>query len=130
VEATDWLTNEPETRNLNIGYFGARTGGGAALLAGAGKPSTIGAVVSRGGRLDLAGEALPLVKAPTLLIVGGRDEPVIEMNERAQAQLRTENRLEIVPGATPYSKNIHLVQDERFANVLSNVPDFVGGKGN
>jgi putative phosphoribosyl transferase len=100
VEATDWLANEPETRNLNIGYFGASTGGGAALVAAVGRPSAIGAVVSRGGRPDLAGEALPLVKAPTLLIVGGRDEPVIELNERAQAQLKTENRLEIVPGAT------------------------------
>jgi putative phosphoribosyl transferase len=100
MEATDWLATEPETRNLNIGYFGASTGGGAALAAAAGRPSAIGAVVSRGGRPDLAGEALPLVKAPTLLIVGGRDEPVIELNKRAQAQLRTENRLEIVPGAT------------------------------
>jgi putative phosphoribosyl transferase len=100
VEATDWLANMPETRNFNVGYFGASTGGGAALVAAAGRPSVVGAVVSRGGRPDLAGEALPLVKAPTLLIVGGRDEPVIELNERAQSQMRTESRLEIVPGAT------------------------------
>jgi len=100
VEATDWLASEPETRDLNIGYFGASTGGGAALVAAAGRPSVAGAVVSRGGRPDLAGEFLPLVKAPTLLIVGGRDEQVIELNKRAQAEIRTENRLEIVPGAT------------------------------
>jgi putative phosphoribosyl transferase len=100
VEATDWLESEPETRNLNIGYFGASTGGGAALVAAAGRPSMVAAVVSRGGRPDLAGESLPLVKAPVLLIVGARDEAVIELNERAQAQLRSENLLEIVPGAT------------------------------
>jgi putative phosphoribosyl transferase len=100
VDATDWAASQPETRELNIGYFGASTGAGAALVAASGRPSAIGAVVSRGGRPDLAGEALPLVKAPTLLIVGSLDAPVIELNQRAQRELRPENRLEIIPGAT------------------------------
>ena len=100
VDATDWAASQPETRELNIGYFGASTGAGAALVAAAGRPSAIGAVVSRGGRPDLAGESLPLVKAPTLLIVGSRDADVIELNQRAQRELRPENRLEIVAGAT------------------------------
>jgi putative phosphoribosyl transferase len=99
VDATDWLAAQLDTRDLNTGYFGASTGGGAALVAAAATPS-ISAVVSRGGRPDLAGDSLPLVKAPTLLIVGERDELVIELNKRAQAQLRTEHQLEIVPGAT------------------------------
>ncbi len=102
VEATDWLANEPETRELSTGYFGASTGGGAALVAAAARPAAVGAVVSHGGRPDLAGESLPLVKAPTLLIVRGRDEVVIELNERAKAQLRTETGLEIVTGATHF----------------------------
>jgi putative phosphoribosyl transferase len=100
VDATDWAASQPETRELNIGYFGASTGAGAALVAASGRPSAIGAVVSRGGRPDLAGESLPLVKAPTLLIVGSLDAPVIELNQRAQRDIRPENRLEIIPGAT------------------------------
>ena len=100
VDATDWAVSQPETRELNIGYFGASTGAGAALVAASGRPSAIGAVVSRGGRPDLAGESLPLVKAPTLLIVGSLDAPVIELNQRAQRELRHENRLEIIVGAT------------------------------
>jgi len=98
--ATDWLRDDPRTSRLAVGYFGASTGGGAALLAAADRPAGVGAVVSRGGRPDLAGAALPRVQAPTLLIVGGRDEPVIEMNREALAGLRCEKRLEIVPGAT------------------------------
>ena len=98
--ATDWLRDDPRTSRLPVGYFGASTGGGAALAAAADRPADVGAVVSRGGRPDLAGEALPRVQAPTLLIVGGRDEPVIEMNREALARLRCEKRLEIVPGAT------------------------------
>ena len=98
--ATDWLRDDPRTSRLAVGYFGASTGGGAALLAAADRPAEVGAVVSRGGRPDLAGAALPRVQAPTLLIVGGRDEPVIEMNREALAGLRCEKRLEIVPGAT------------------------------
>ncbi|MEX2264256.1 MAG: dienelactone hydrolase family protein [Bryobacteraceae bacterium] len=99
LAATDWLERSPETRDLNIGYFGASTGAAAALVAAAGRPE-IGAVVSRGGRPDLAGPALDRVKAPTLLIVGGADLPVIGMNSDALAQLRTEKKLAIVPGAT------------------------------
>jgi putative phosphoribosyl transferase len=98
--ATDWLAQNPDTRDLRIGYFGASTGAGAALVAAADLPEAVGTVVSRGGRPDLAGDALPLVKAPTLLIVGGDDVPVIGMNEEAFAQIPAEKRLEIVPGAT------------------------------
>ena len=98
--ATNWLTENPDTRDLRIGLFGASTGAGAALVAAADRPDDVGAIVSRGGRPDLAGDALPLVKAPTLLIVGGNDVPVIGMNEEAFAQMSAEKRLEIVPGAT------------------------------
>jgi pimeloyl-ACP methyl ester carboxylesterase len=100
VAATEWLRNDADTRDLPVGYFGASTGGGAALVAAARRSQDVSAVVSRGGRPDLAGDALPLVRAPTLLIVGGQDVPVIEMNRRAMAQMRCETRLEIVPGAT------------------------------
>ena len=100
VGATDWLTQNPDTRNLRVGYFGASTGAGAALVAAAECPELVAAVVSRGGRPDLAGQALPRVAAPTLLIVGENDLPVIGMNREALEQLRTEKELEIVPGAT------------------------------
>lgn len=100
VGATDWLQGHPNTRHLGVGYFGASTGAGAALVAAAERPDVTAAVVSRGGRPDLAGPALPRVKAPTLLIVGGNDVPVISMNDEAMAQLRTEKQLVIVPGAT------------------------------
>jgi dienelactone hydrolase len=96
----EWLAKQPETRDLRIGYFGASTGAAAALVAAALHPEKVGAVVSRGGRPDLAGNLLPRVQAPTLLIVGGDDLPVIEMNQDAFAQLTCEKRLEIVPGAT------------------------------
>lgn len=99
VGATDWLKENPDTASLRIGYFGASTGAGAALVAAA-KRAEVGAVVSRGGRPDLAGNALSQVRAPTLLIVGGNDALVIEMNEEAMDRLRVEKRLEIVPGAT------------------------------
>jgi len=98
--AAVWLKQQPDTRDLPIGCFGASTGGGAAFLTAAQHPDLVDAVVSRGGRPDLAGPALPRVKTPTLLIVGGEDTPVIRMNEEAFAQLRCEKRLEIVPGAT------------------------------
>ena len=100
VGATDWLVQNPDTEQLWIGYFGASTGAGAALVAAAERPDEVGAIVSRGGRPDLAGDALPLVKAPTLLIVGGNDEPVIGMNEEALARMRAVKRLQIVPGAS------------------------------
>jgi putative phosphoribosyl transferase len=100
VAATKWLAGETETSHLCPGYFGSSTGGGAALVAAAELGEKVGAVVSRGGRPDLAGEALRQVKAPTLLIVGGLDGPVIRMNEEAYAQLRCIKELKIVPGAT------------------------------
>ena len=100
VAATDWLTQQTDTRELGLGYFGASTGAAAALIAAAERGDIVRAVVSRGGRPDLAGDALPRVRAPTLLIVGGRDEVVIELNQAAFQQLRADKRLEIVPGAT------------------------------
>ena len=100
VSATGWLMAQPATRDLPIGYFGASTGGGAALVAAAQKPDDVGAVVSRGGRPDLAGAALARVQAPTLLLVGGNDYPVIPLNQSAFAQLRCLKELVIVPGAT------------------------------
>jgi pimeloyl-ACP methyl ester carboxylesterase len=87
-------------QGVGIGYFGASTGAGAALIAAADLPAEVAAVVSRGGRPDLAGEALTRVRAPTLLIVGGHDHAVIRLNREALALLRAEARLEIVPGAT------------------------------
>jgi putative phosphoribosyl transferase len=100
IEATRWLASQEETRNLRVGYFGSSTGAAAALMAAARLGDEIGAVVSRGGRPDLAGDALPLVKAPTLLIVGGHDETVIELNQDAYARLRCEKELRVIPGAT------------------------------
>jgi putative phosphoribosyl transferase len=100
VGATDWLKGNPDTRKLRMGYFGASTGAGAALVAAAERPEEVGAIVSRGGRPDLAGDALPRVRAPTLLIVGGNDAPVIEMNREATERLRVEKELKIVSGAT------------------------------
>src|ERR671932_1952781 len=98
--ATEWLARNSATRNLWVSYFGASTGAGAALVAAAEHPESISAIVSRGGRPDLAGPALSRVAAPTLLIVGGNDFPVIDMNREALEQMRTEKRLEIIPGAT------------------------------
>jgi putative phosphoribosyl transferase len=100
VGITDWLVKEPDTQPLRIGYFGASTGAAAALVAATERPKMVRAVVSRGGRPDLAGPALAHVEAPTLLIVGGNDLLVIELNRTALAQLRSEKRLVIVPGAT------------------------------
>jgi putative phosphoribosyl transferase len=100
VGVTDWLVRQPDTRPLRIGYFGASTGAAAALVAAAERPQIVRAIVSRGGRPDLAGPAFARVEAPTLLIVGGDDMPVIELNRAALAQLRCEKRLVIVPGAT------------------------------
>jgi putative phosphoribosyl transferase len=100
VHATKWARQEDQIRDFRIGYFGSSTGGAAALVAAAELPQDVGAVVSRGGRPDLAGDALPKVQAPTLLIVGGNDDIVIELNETARDQMRSEVELEIIPGAT------------------------------
>jgi dienelactone hydrolase len=100
INATDWCRRQPDTRGLPFGYFGASTGAAAALIAAAERPAVVGAIVSRGGRPDLAGSALRRVAAPTLLIVGGNDTPVLELNRLAIEQLAVESRLEIVPGAT------------------------------
>jgi putative phosphoribosyl transferase len=117
AEAVTWLQDDAATRGLPVGLFGASTGGGAALVAAARRPDAVGAVVSRGGRPDLAGDALSHVRAPTLLIVGGRDEPVMGLNQQAYAALACEKRLEIVPGAT------HLFEEpgalERVAGVAA-----------
>jgi putative phosphoribosyl transferase len=99
VAVTDWIHQEPLTRGYPVGYFGASTGGGAALVAAAERPEVF-AVVSRGGRPDLAEDALPRVTAPTLLIVGGEDVPVIGMNRAAAARMRAKVRMDIVPGAS------------------------------
>jgi putative phosphoribosyl transferase len=98
--ATAWLLDQDDTRALPIGFFGASTGAGAALWAAAEPDSPVRAIVSRGGRPDLAGARLESVRAPTLLIVGGRDEAVLEMNRDAARHLTCEHRIEVVPGAT------------------------------
>ena len=117
VRATKWAKQQEETRDLPIGYFGSSTGGAAALVAAAELLQDVGAVVSRGGRPDLAGDALPKVQAPTLLIIGGNDDIVIELNEMARDQMRCEVKLEIVPSAT------HLFEEagalERVAKLAS-----------
>ena len=100
LAATDWIKGKKETWNLITGYFGSSTGGAAALVAAAEKGDDVGAVVSRGGRPDLAGKALERVVSPTLLIVGGLDDVVIKLNEEASARLRCTKELKIVPGAT------------------------------
>lgn len=99
MEATDWAHGSPEISGLSVGYFGASTGGGAALAAGAMAPGRVSAVVSRGGRPDLAGGALPLVQAPTLLLVGSNDEQVLELNRSAMRRMRCPVELHVVPGA-------------------------------
>jgi putative phosphoribosyl transferase len=107
VYATKWSNQQKATKEFNVGYFGSSTGGAAALVAAAELSDAVGAVVSRGGRPDLAGNALAQVKAPTLLIVGGEDEIVIDLNKKARAQMRSEVKLEIIPGAT------HLFEEPR-----------------
>jgi len=110
VAATHWIKSQPETPQLKIGYFGSSTGGGAALVAAAELGKGIDAVVSRGGRPDLAGSALARVQSPTLLIVGEYDDVVIRLNEEALAKLRCEKELKIVPRAT------HLFEEEGTLN--------------
>jgi dienelactone hydrolase len=118
VIIVDWLRRRAETASLRIGLFGASTGGGAALMAAAERPHDVAAVVSRGGRPDLAGAALAMVTTPTLLIVGGWDAPVIQMNRDAMRQMRGQVELEIVPGAT------HLFEEP---GTLERVADLAGG---
>ena len=100
TSVTDWLTSIAETQRLSVGYFGASTGAGAALVAAAQRPERVAAVVSRGGRPDLADAHLPGVAAPTLLIVGGNDGPVIPLNQGALARLHSLKEMVIVPGAS------------------------------
>jgi putative phosphoribosyl transferase len=114
-DAADWLERNLSARRLRMGYFGASTGAGAALTAAAEKPAMVDAIVSRGGRPDLAGIALRRVKAPTLLIVGGEDHQVIELNRQALAQLQCEKELSIVPGAT------HLFEEPGKLGEVSNL---------
>jgi putative phosphoribosyl transferase len=99
-EAAEWTRQQPETNGLSLGYFGASTGSAAALVAAARQGDAVSAVVSRGGRPDLADHYLPRVTAPTLLIVGGSDDVVVDLNRTAYAQLRCPKQLAIVPGAT------------------------------
>src|SRR5262249_3786275 len=128
IAATGWLQHEPETRALPVGYFGASTGAGAALVAAAEHPSAISAVVSRGGRPDLAGSWLGHVKAPTPLIVGGDDHVVITLNREALARLRCEKRLAVVPGATHLFEEpgtleeVAVLAEEWFAQHLASNP--------
>ena len=100
VAVTDWVRSQPEVAQLPVGYFGASTGAAAALAAAATPSANVYAVVSRGGRPDLAGPLLPSVRAPTLLIVGGHDHVVIDLNRQARARMRCPNELTIIPGAT------------------------------
>ena len=115
ANVTRWLVAQPAARELGIGYFGSSTGGGAALVAAAEVEQRVDAVVSRGGRPDLAGSALPHVQSPTLLIVGGYDEAVIRLNEEAFAELRCKKELKIVPGAT------HLFEEPGALEVVANL---------
>jgi putative phosphoribosyl transferase len=117
AEAVGWAGNQDALKDLPIGLFGASTGAAAALVAAAELPQAVGAVVSRGGRPDLAGQALFRVTAPCLLIVGGHDYEVIDLNREAQAMMRCEQKLAIVPGAT------HLFEEE---GTLEEVVDLAG----
>ncbi|MEU3556615.1 dienelactone hydrolase family protein [Streptomyces fragilis] len=100
ADAVDWLGSDPDTAGLPVGLFGASTGAAAALTAAAGRPGAVGAVVSRGGRPDLAGDALARVGAPVLLIVGGHDETVLDLNRQAAMHLPGVHRVHVVGGAT------------------------------
>jgi len=128
VGAVDWLRQNEATRDLTIGLFGSSTGAAAALMAAPRRPGAIGAIVSRGGRPDLASASLRQVEAPTLLIVGGRDALVITLNEQAMERLRVESRLEVVPGAG------HLFEEpgalERVAELARDwFQKYLGGRG-
>lgn len=99
MEATDWLGQQADTRALRVGYVGASTGAAAALMAAAARPEAVGAVVSRGGRPDLTGSALPEVAAPTLFIVGALDEAVLDLTRSAMSRMRVDVALSVIPGA-------------------------------
>jgi putative phosphoribosyl transferase len=114
LAASDWLSQEPATRSLGLGYFGASTGAAAALVAAA-QDKRVRAIVSRGGRPDLAGNALPRVQAPTLLIVGEHDLTVLQLNRMARERLQVTSRLEIVPGAT------HLFEEPGTLEMVANL---------
>ena len=122
--ATNWVTKNPDAKNLSIGYFGASTGAAAALVASVDYHDVINAIVSREGRPDLAGSILSRVKAPTLLIVGGNDDPVIEMNEKALNLLKIEKKLVVIPGATHLFEELGTLEEvarlaaDWFANYL------------
>jgi dienelactone hydrolase len=119
MATTRWLETQPELAGLPVGYFGASTGAAAALVAAAADAEQgVAAVVSRGGRPDLAGDSLDRVRTPTLLIVGGRDELVLDLNREAARRLRSEHRLEVVPGAT------HLFEEP---GALEQVGDLAAG---
>jgi putative phosphoribosyl transferase len=127
IHATKWAAEQQSIRELHVGYFGSSTGGAAALVAAAELANDVSAVVSRGGRPDLAGDALPNVKAPTLLIVGGQDHVVIDLNEQARTQMRCEVKIDIIPGAT------HLFEEpgalERVAKLASDwFVNYIGSK--
>jgi putative phosphoribosyl transferase len=111
IGATEWLKNDPKTKRLAFGYFGASTGAAAALIAAAKLPSEILAVVSRGGRPDLAGKYLPNVKAPTLMLVGGLDSEVIELNRNAMDQITAEKKIVIIPRATHLFEEIGTLEE-------------------
>ncbi|MFB7089319.1 dienelactone hydrolase family protein [Streptomyces sp. NPDC056296] len=100
TDAVDWLQRRPDTADLSVGLFGASTGAAAALAAAANRPKRVSAVVSRGGRPDLAGDVLPLVTAPVLLVVGGSDTAVLDLNREAAEELSAPHRIHVVPGAT------------------------------
>src|SRR5882724_2419326 len=122
VVVTEWVLGTVGTRDLNVGYFGSSTGAAAALVAAAELHDVVGAVVSRGGRPDLAGDALGRVKAATLLIVGGQDKPVVSLNEEAYYLLHCERALRIIPGAT------HLFEEEgTLEKVASMATDWFAG---
>jgi putative phosphoribosyl transferase len=131
-EAANWLQQEAETRHLQLGYFGASTGAGAALVAAARQPEAVAAVVSRGGRPDLAGDLLPAVQAPTLFIIGGNDPVVLDLNRQALQLLRCPKELVIVPGATHLFEESGALEEvarlaknwfERYLNPITAAPD-------
>lgn len=132
VQVTAWLRGQPEAEHTRIGYFGASTGAAAALVAAAAPGNDIATVVSRGGRVDLASTWLSEVRAPTLLIVGGADKGVLDLNRAAQARLRCENRLEVVPGATHLFEEpgaletVARLASEWFSHYLAPAPQVAG----